>query len=127
MGICASQRSLSITENASDLHSYSHKLTYSHHIAKQSLIKTLLLTIKAIPVNSLFRTPIFLYGQTFKLWFQSIIYRYMTPLMKGSDYYRHASHNRTCQHANRKAVHCKVITKQEKIVLEGNIICIFLF
>ena len=60
MKICASQLSLSITENASYLHSNSHKVTYSHYTAKQSLIKTLLLTMKAIPVNSLFRTLIFL-------------------------------------------------------------------
>jgi hypothetical protein len=60
MKICASQLSISITENASDLHNNSHKLTNSHHTAKQSLIKTLLLTIKAIPVNSLFRTLTFL-------------------------------------------------------------------
>ena len=59
MKICASQLSLSITENASGSHSYSHKLTYLRHAAKQSLIKMLLLTMKAIPINSLFRTLIF--------------------------------------------------------------------
>jgi hypothetical protein len=46
----------------------------------------------------------------------------MTPLMKGSEYYRHASHNGTCHYANRRAVHGKVITKQENMFSEGNII-----
>ena len=40
--------------------------------------------------------------------------------MKGSEYYMHVSHNGTCQHANRKAVHCKLITKQENMFSEGN-------
>jgi hypothetical protein len=57
--ICASQLSLSVTENASDSHSYSHKLKHSRHPAKQLLIKMLLFTMKAIPINSLFRTLIF--------------------------------------------------------------------
>ena len=52
----------------------------------------------------------------------------MTPLMKGSQYYRHASHNVTCPHANRKAVHGTAITKQEIYVLRREYnMCNFLF
>jgi hypothetical protein len=47
----------------------------------------------------------------------------MTLLKKGSECYTYsrmlASYNEACQHANKKAVLCKVIIKQVNISLEG--------